>query len=116
MCLKLPILILLLIFAVAVTESVRNLKCYVCEPCTDGGILNKTATGCDWCEKKTLDGVVYRRCVQGECPTKLPDGFQGKYTYYCCQTDYCNESDRIGSWNTLRSLLITFVISLVRLY
>ncbi|KAF5406339.1 hypothetical protein PHET_00140 [Paragonimus heterotremus] len=113
---KLPISVFVLIMVIAITGAVRNLKCYVCEPCIDGGILNKTATGCDWCEKKTIDGVVYRRCVQGECPTKLPDGLQSKYTYYCCQTDYCNEGARIGSWKTLWSLLIAFVIPLVRLY
>ncbi|KAF6775270.1 hypothetical protein AHF37_05125 [Paragonimus kellicotti] len=115
MCLRLPISIFLLIGAVAVTEGVRNLHCYVCEPCIDGGVLNQTATGCDWCEKKTIEGVVYRRCVQGECPSKLPYDFGRKYTYYCCQTDYCNDSVRVGSWNALWSLLIVFVISLVRI-
>ncbi|KAA3678603.1 uncharacterized protein DEA37_0014229, partial [Paragonimus westermani] len=114
-CLKLWISILLLIAAVAVTEAAKNLDCFVCEPCIDGNILNRSASGCDWCEKQVLDGVVYRRCVKGECPTKLPDGFEGKYTYYCCQTDYCNHSDCIGSYSTLWSLLIAFAIALVKL-
>ncbi|KAF6775269.1 hypothetical protein AHF37_05124, partial [Paragonimus kellicotti] len=98
-----------LIVIVAGTEAVRNLTCYVCKACPNASLVSKNSTqsGCNWCEKQILNGIVNRVCAKNECG-KLPEGFSGKFAYFCCQKDYCNESNHVYPTIVIWSLFIGF--------
>ncbi|KAF7261920.1 hypothetical protein EG68_00768 [Paragonimus skrjabini miyazakii] len=109
MCCKTLYLVFLLIVTVAVTEAGKNLTCYVCNVCPDASMLSKNATrsGCNWCEKQVINGIVNRLCAPKDCPN-IPKG-SGKYTYNCCQFNYCNECNHVYPTIVMWSLFFGFL-------
>ncbi|KAF5406338.1 hypothetical protein PHET_00139 [Paragonimus heterotremus] len=99
---KFPFSIFLLIVA---SSEARNLTCFVCDGCNNFGMTARNLSGCNWCEKQTLNGIVNKLCAKNDCPN-IPEGFNGKFTYDCCQKDYCNESSHFYPTIVIWSLLV----------
>ncbi|KAF5406340.1 hypothetical protein PHET_00141 [Paragonimus heterotremus] len=109
MCYNTLISLFLLIVFVTVTGEARNLTCYVCNACFNASTLskNQTRSGCNWCEKQTLNGILNRLCATNDCPN-IPKGTE-KYTYYCCQKDYCNGCNNVYPTIVIWSLFFGFM-------
>ncbi|CAH8466879.1 unnamed protein product [Schistosoma turkestanicum] len=89
-----------------------SVRCYKCLNCPDPfdptspSVYNKS--GCNWCSKLKIPGlsVPLRQCSP-DCSYEYFGETYPELTYYCCQTDYCNES--VQTCVTHQILLITLI-------
>ncbi|KAF8569055.1 hypothetical protein P879_08538 [Paragonimus westermani] len=104
----------LILNAGIVTEATKNLTCYVCTGCSFNSSVdkNQTKSGCNWCVIQNLNGFGNRSCMN-ECP-KIPEHFSGRYVRYCCQTNFCNGSDRVGFRLATWSAVIAIGVSMIK--
>ncbi|KAH8849871.1 hypothetical protein EWB00_003244 [Schistosoma japonicum] len=105
------ILLITLLISLNVDYS-SSLSCYQCEICpipfNSSSFLVRKEDNCNWCAKLLLgDGQITVRKCSAECSYdfwKIP---YIKFSYYCCQTDYCNKS--VQTCRSPQMLLVIFI-------
>ncbi|CAH8479041.1 unnamed protein product [Schistosoma intercalatum] len=113
-----PQILLVILLIVFKLDYSTSLSCYTCETCPDPFNSSypqvNNQSGCAWCAKITLKK---RRSPIRQCADRCDYLYfwksYSKFSYYCCNTDYCNKS--IQSYAT-HQILIMIVITLVCFY
>ncbi|CAH8438220.1 unnamed protein product [Schistosoma bovis] len=113
-----PQILLVILLIVYKLDYSTSLSCYTCETCPDPFNSSypqvNNQSGCAWCAKITLKK---RRSPIRQCADRCDYLYfwksYSKFSYYCCNTDYCNKS--IQSY-AIHQILIMIVITLVCFY
>ncbi|CAH8466827.1 unnamed protein product [Schistosoma turkestanicum] len=108
------ILPMILLVAVNIDYGL-SLSCYECpicpEPFNASSLLVINSSDCNWCAKVYLKNF---NTTLRACAPKCNFDYWGKQyisiSYYCCQTDYCNQSVQTCSTH---QILLMIVITLI---
>uniref|UniRef100_A0A3Q0KS58 UPAR/Ly6 domain-containing protein n=1 Tax=Schistosoma mansoni TaxID=6183 RepID=A0A3Q0KS58_SCHMA len=113
-----PQILLVILLIVVNLDYSTSLSCYTCETCP--AIFNASSpqvgnqSGCAWCVKII---VKYRRTPIRKCSDRCDYYYfwksYSKFSYYCCNTDYCNKSIQNSA---IHHILIMIIITLVCFY